>query len=65
VLPLALWFVAGSGRRREFVMCAAFKVMVFYRVGETEGIGDLCRSWRYGSLQKGEEAEGNLNVCCS
>jgi len=37
-------FVTGWGRRREMVMCAAVSVMVFYRLGETEGNGNVCCS---------------------
>ena len=41
MLQLVLWFVTGWGRRREMMMCAAVSVMVCYRVGETEGNGDV------------------------
>jgi len=44
MLQLALWFVTGWGIRREIVMCAAVSVMVCYRVGDTEGYGDVCCS---------------------
>jgi len=36
--------LTGWGRRREMVMCAAVSVMFYYRVGETEGYGDVCCS---------------------
>ena len=35
------------------VMCAAVSVKVCYRVGETEGNGDVCCIYRYGLLQCG------------
>jgi len=54
-------YIVGSGREME--MCAAVSVTVFYR-GETEGNGDMYRSYRYGLLHCGEW-EGNGNVCCS
>ena len=44
MLQLELWFVAGWGRGREMVMCAAVSVMVCGRVGEREGNGDVCCS---------------------
>ena len=44
VLQLALWFVKGWGRKMEMVMFDAVSVMVCYRVGETEGNGDVCCS---------------------
>jgi len=44
VLQLALWFVAGSERGREMVMCAAVSVMICGRVGEIEENVDVCCS---------------------
>jgi len=41
-LHFELWFVTGWGRRREMVMCATVRVVVCYRVRETEGNGDMC-----------------------
>jgi len=39
-----LWFVAGRGRGREMVMCAAVRVMVCGRLVEMEENVDVCCS---------------------
>ena len=46
-------------------MCAAVSVKVCYRVGETEGNGDVCCIYRYGLLQGGGGRRREMVMCAA